>query len=114
MVRMVLLFAALTILVLLSGCGNGNNSVSSSSLPTLTLTPFVSGLSSPLGLEQPNDGSGRLFVVEQGGRIKIVQNGSVAATAFLDISSKITTGGEMGLLGVTFHPNFSVNGKLYV
>jgi len=74
----------------------------------------VSGLTSPLGLEQPNDGSGRLFVVEQGGKIKIIQNGSVLATAFLDVGSKITTGDEMGLLGVTFHPNFSTNGKLYV
>lgn len=86
----------------------------SSPLPAPALSLLVSGLSSPLGLEQPNDGSGRLFVVEQGGRIKIIQNGAVLATPFLDVSGKIATGGEMGLLGVTFHPNYSVNGKLYV
>jgi glucose/arabinose dehydrogenase len=67
-----------------------------------------------LGLEQANDGSGRLFVVEQGGTIRIIQNGSVLSQPFLDISSKVITGGEMGLLGVTFHPNFQQSGKLYV
>jgi len=80
----------------------------------LALNLVVSGLSSPLDLESPDDGSGRLFVVEQGGRIKIIQNGAVLSPPFLDISSKITTGGEMGLLGVTFHPNFSASRKFYV
>src|SRR5215470_17459600 len=106
---------------LLASCGGSSSSPS----PNPTLTPsgpparlalnlVVSGLASPLDLAVPDDGSGRLFVVEQGGRIKIIQNGSVLSPPFLDISSKVTTGGEMGLLGVTFHPNFSTNGKLYV
>src|SRR5215470_20104344 len=96
-----------------AGC-SGSSSSSASPLPNLTLTPLVSGLSSPLGLEQANDGSGRLFVVEQGGTIRIIQNGSVLSQPFLDISSKVITGGEMGLLGVTFHPSFQQNGKFYV
>jgi glucose/arabinose dehydrogenase len=75
---------------------------------------LVSGFTSPLGLEQPNDGSNRLFVVEQGGTIRIVQNAAVLNQPFLDISSKIITGGEFGLLGMTFHPNFSQTGKFYV
>src|SRR5262249_47580342 len=106
-------FAVAALLLLAAGCGDAKNSASSAT-QSLTLQALVSGFSSPLDLEQPNDGTNRLFVAEQGGRIKIVQNGAVLATAFLDISSKITTGGEMGLLGVTFHPNFSTNGKLYV
>src|SRR5215831_3532599 len=116
MARTKVLCAALSFIVFAIGCGNsgGNRSAPPSTLPAPTLVLLVSGFSSPLGLEQPNDGTNRLFVVEQGGRIKIIQNGAVLATAFLDISSKITTGGEMGLLGVTFHPSFSSNGKLYV
>jgi glucose/arabinose dehydrogenase len=96
-----------------AGCSSPSSS-STPPLPNLSLTPLVSGLSSPLGLEQANDGSGRLFVVEQGGTIRIIQNGSVLSQPFLDISSKVITGGEMGLLGVTFHPNFQQSGKLYV
>ncbi|HMF92237.1 MAG TPA: PQQ-dependent sugar dehydrogenase [Candidatus Angelobacter sp.] len=114
MARMGVLSAALLVLVfLVAGCG-GNNPMPPSNLPSLALTLVTSGFSSPLGLEQSGDGSGRLFVVEQGGKIKIIQNGSVLSTPFLDISSKISMGSEMGLLGVTFHPNYSANGKLYV
>jgi glucose/arabinose dehydrogenase len=68
----------------------------------------------PLDIQQPGDGSGRLFVVEQGGRIRIIQNGSVLGTPYLDISSLIVSGGETGLLGLTFHPSFSTNGCFYV
>jgi glucose/arabinose dehydrogenase len=117
MTRTNVLCAALSVMMFAVGCSNNggpNSSAPPSPLPAPTLTLLVSGLSSPLGLEQPNDGSGRLFVVEQGGRIKIIQNGGVLATPFLDVTSKISTGSEMGLLGVTFHPNYSANGKLYV
>jgi glucose/arabinose dehydrogenase len=100
--------------ILNAGCSSSSSSNSKLPLPSLSLAPLVSGFSAPLGLEQANDGSGRLFVVEQGGTIRIIQNGSVLSPAFLDISSKVTTGGEMGLLGVTFHPNYPANGKLYV
>jgi glucose/arabinose dehydrogenase len=65
-------------------------------------------------LEQPNDGTNRLFVVEQGGKIRIIQNSAILAQPYLDISGKVTTGGEMGLLGVTFHPSFQQNGKTYI
>ncbi len=82
--------------------------------PTLALTPVVSGLSSPVDLQQPNDGSGRFFVVEQGGRIRILQNGSLLATPFLDISSKVVVDIEEGLLGIAFHPQFAQNGRYYV
>ncbi len=95
------------------GCGSSGNS--GPSVPTAISTQVVvSGLNSPLDLEQAGDNSGRLFVVEQGGTIKIIQNGSVLSAPFLDISSKVINQDEMGLLGVTFHPSFSANGKFYV
>ncbi len=106
-------------LLLGTGCGGKNStSIISPSMPppstTVGLGSLVSGLNSPLGLEQPNDGSNRLFVVEQGGTIRIIQSGAVLPQPFLDISGKITTGGEMGLVGLTFHPSFPQNRKFYV
>src|SRR4029077_16455922 len=55
------------------------------------LVPVASGFSSPLDIQQAADASGRLFVVEQGGKIKIFQNGSVLGTPYLDISSLIVS-----------------------
>src|SRR5437899_821183 len=84
--------------------------------PTLQveLAPVASGFSSPLDIQQAGDSSGRLFVVEQGGKIKIIQNGSVLGTPYLDVSSLIVSGGEEGLLGLAFHPSYSSNGCFYV
>jgi glucose/arabinose dehydrogenase len=106
-------WAALLALGLATGCG-GSSSNTPASPVSISLQLVVSGLNTPLDLEQPNDGSGRLFVVEQGGTIRIIQNGSVLPQAFLDISSKVIVQDEMGLLGVTFHPNFQTNHKFYV
>jgi glucose/arabinose dehydrogenase len=98
----------------LAGCGDANHPAPSASI---SLQPIATGLSSPLDLEQPPDNSGRLFVVEQGGFIRIIQGGALLAQPFLDLSSKIVpnfAGTEMGLLGVTFHPAFQQNRKFYV
>ena len=73
----------------------------------------ATGFTNPLDVQQPNDGSGRLFVVEQGGKIKIIQNGSALATPFLDLTSLLVSGGEEGLLGLAFHPSFNQNGCFY-
>jgi glucose/arabinose dehydrogenase len=73
-----------------------------------------SGFSQPVFVTSAGDRSGRLFVVEQGGRIRIARNGTVLATPFLDISSQVSTGGERGLLGLAFHPSYRTNHKLYV
>lgn len=84
------------------------------SSPPLTLTRVASGLSRTVyATAAPGDPS-KLFVVEQGGRIKIVENGSVLATPFLDISSMVSSGNEQGLLGLTFDPNYQTNRKFYV
>jgi glucose/arabinose dehydrogenase len=70
------------------------------------------------GLEAPvyvtNAGDDRLFVVEQVGRIRIVRNGVLEATPFLDLTGIVTAGGERGLLSVAFHPDYATNGFLYV
>ncbi|HLO36186.1 MAG TPA: PQQ-dependent sugar dehydrogenase, partial [Candidatus Deferrimicrobium sp.] len=80
----------------------------------VSLEPYADGLSAPLAISNAGDGSGRLFVAEQGGRIRIVRNGRVEATPFLDISDEITTGGERGLLGVAFHPRFPEDPRVFV
>lgn len=109
-----MLFLAATLLATLTGCGGGSVTAAGGGSPTFSLTEVANGLTSPLGLEQPNDGTGRLFVVQQDGRIIMLQNGSRLPQPFLDISSKVTFNNEMGLLGVTFHPSFAQNRKLYV
>ena len=100
------------------GCNGGSSTPPPPPPPPPTLqvelVPIVSGFSSPLDIKQAGDGSGRLFVVEQGGKIKIIQNGSVIGTPYLDVSSLIVSGGEEGLLGLAFHPSYSTNGCFYV
>ena len=81
---------------------------------SITLQPFAGGFASPVGIEHSGDASGRLFVVEQGGRIKIINGGVVQSTPFLDISSLVVAGGEQGLLGLAFHPNYISNGFFYI
>ena len=103
--------------VALAGCGGGtSNRMPPPPPPTLQVefVPVASGFTNPLDIQQAGDGSGRLFVVEQGGRIQIIQNGSLVGTPYLDISSLIVSGGETGLLGLAFHPSFSTNGCFYV
>lgn len=71
------------------------------------LQDLASGLNAPLEMAYPNDGSNRLFIVEQGGIVKVYKPGSgVLGTPFLDATSGITAGGETGLLGLAFHPGF--------
>lgn len=70
----------------------------------------------PLDLQHAGDGSNRLFVVEQGGKIWVFENDSTTSEKreYLDISDKVIAGGEQGLLGLAFHPNYSQNGLFYV
>ena len=80
----------------------------------LQLVPVVtSGLSSPLYLTAP-DGDPRLFIVEQAGRIRVVRGGQLLTQPFLDITDRVASGGEEGLLGLAFHPNYAANGYFYV
>lgn len=72
--------------------------------------------SNPVDLQSARDGTNRLFVVEQAGRIIVFENNSNTSTkkVFLDITDRVSWGGEMGLLGLAFHPQFSSNGYFYV
>lgn len=82
---------------------------------TIALLPLVTeDLESPVSLTHAPDGSGRLFVVEQPGRIRIVDRGALLPLPFLDIRERILAGGERGLLGLAFHPDFRRNGRFYV
>jgi glucose/arabinose dehydrogenase len=74
----------------------------------------VDGLDAPLGVVNAGDGSGRLFVPQQGGQIRIVRAGNLVARPFLDIADQVTSGGERGLLGLAFHPGFPTDPRLFV
>ncbi|MCH8332709.1 PQQ-dependent sugar dehydrogenase [Candidatus Sumerlaeota bacterium] len=79
------------------------------------LLPIASGLASPVFLTHAGDGTGRLFVVEQGGLIRIIlADGSLLDPPFLDVTAKVRSGGERGLLGLDFHPEFAANGRFFI
>ena len=80
---------------------------------TIALQPFATGFDSPV--EIANAGDSRLFVVQQTGLIRILNsNGSINVTPFLNLSTIISSGGERGLLGLAFHPNYATNGYFFV
>jgi len=85
-----------------------------SGIPAMTARLVVSGLRQPLDLQAAPGDAERLYVVEQGGRIRVVRNGQLQAAAFLDIASRISTGGERGLLGLAFHPQFATSRRFFV
>lgn len=82
--------------------------------PRIGVNVAASGLSSPVFVTACGDGTGRLFVVEQTGRIRIVTDGVVLSTPFLDLMGIVESGGEKGLLGLAFHPEYAENGYFYV
>jgi glucose/arabinose dehydrogenase len=69
----------------------------------------------PVELTSPDDGSDRVFVLEQAGKIKVAHtSGNAITSMFLDITNKVESGGEKGLLGLAFHPDYKTNGYFYV
>jgi hypothetical protein len=78
------------------------------------LQPIATGLNKPLAIVSPGDGSGRLFIAQQGGKILVYDGTRVLSTPFLDISSLVTCCGEQGLLGLAFHPDYVNNGLFYI
>src|SRR5262245_39782855 len=80
----------------------------------LQIVQIATGLGQPTDIQSAGDGSGRLFVLDQVGLIRIVRDRTVAGQAFLDIRSKVSSGGERGLLGLAFSPNFIHNRRFYV
>jgi len=84
------------------------------SVPAIQLTPVASGFDSPIYLTQPRDGSRRLFVAEKPGRICVIRDGARLETPFLTVDGVSERGGEMGLLGFAFHPDYGNNGRFFV
>ena len=108
------LIALLPLLFLSAACG-GDGGGGPSGVPDsiLTLEPVASGLAVPVYLTAPA-GDPRLFVVEKDGLIRIIKNGSVLSTPFLDLTALTTKGGEQGLLGLAFSPDYATTGRFYV
>jgi glucose/arabinose dehydrogenase len=97
-----------SIVVLAAGALAGSASGGSAAF-----TPYVSGFDAPVYVTSAPGDAATLYVVEQPGTIKIVRKGAVAGT-FLDIRSRIKSGGEQGLLSVAFHPQYATNHRFYV
>jgi glucose/arabinose dehydrogenase len=116
--RIPFVLASSVLLIPACGGGGGNSKDDQpppAQFPAITLTRVASGFVQPVHVAHAGDGSGRLFVVERRGIIRIVRNGTVVPTPFLDISGLVTTGGnEQGLLSVAFPPAFAARQHFYV
>jgi glucose/arabinose dehydrogenase len=81
----------------------------------LAVELVVKGLDLPDGVTNAGDGSGRLFINEQAGKVRVITaGGALSPTPFVDLTSRIKSGGERGLLGLAFHPRFATNRRLFV
>lgn len=82
---------------------------------TIQLEPVVTtGIAEPTFVTNARDGSNRLFLLEQAGRIRVLEPGSTALKLFLDVTSRVLAGGERGLLGLAFHPDYANNRRFFV
>lgn len=82
--------------------------------PSINYQLVESGFNDPVHIANAGDDSGRLFIVEQVGRVRIIQSGTVLPQAFLNITNRVLSGGEEGLLSIAFPPNYENNGYFYV
>ena len=103
----------LACLLVAAACDSGPSNGQPPGDAGIRLQRVVQGLQSPVQVAAPANDA-RLFVVEQPGRIRIVEDGSLLATPFLDIRAKVASGGERGLLSVAFHPQYAQNGAFFV
>jgi glucose/arabinose dehydrogenase len=100
--------------LLLAGCGGGSSEADQPAAAAgYRFVQVASGLDQPVHVSAPRNQPGRIYVVEQTGRIRIVQNGRVTGT-LVDLRSQVVCCGEQGLLSVAFHPRYARNGKYYV
>src|SRR4051812_36627976 len=83
--------------------------------PKLELQPVITeGIRQPVDVQVAPEDSERLYIVEQRGVISMVERGKLVRPAFLDIVEKVVSGGEMGLLGLAFHPQFAQNKRYFI
>ena len=112
-------------LIAVAGCAGGGGGTSApgpvpvpAGWPQISLSRVAVGFALPVHVTHAGDGSGRVFVVEQAGRIRILDNGVAQPTPFLDLASvnppRLVAGGEQGLLGVAFPPGFAAKRYFYV
>src|SRR5262245_17854541 len=99
----------LLLLILVAACGDDTTGPPDNTNTGVQLVEVASGFSFPVLVTSPLEDMTRIFVVEKGGLIKVIKNGQVLPTPFLDIRSKVSHGGEQGLLGLTFHPDYASN-----
>lgn len=109
-----LLFSALLCSAICVDSGFAADPSGTAGFPAITLTPVAKGLRQPTAIVSARDGSKRLFVLEQNGKIRIIRNGSVSPTPFLDITSLVKSGGERGLLGLAFPPDFASRKTFFI
>jgi glucose/arabinose dehydrogenase len=83
-------------------------------LPNIQLSRYTGGFKNPTDIVSANDGSNRLYVLEQAGTIRTVENGTLQPSLFLDISNRVKSGGEEGLLSLAFPPNYANKRHFYV
>jgi hypothetical protein len=95
-------------------CGSSPGGPPDAPPSTLALEEVTGGLDAPVFLTAPPGDLDRLFVVEKDGVIRIIRNDVVIPTPFLDIRSRTTKGGEQGLLGLAFDPNYAATGRFFV
>jgi glucose/arabinose dehydrogenase len=88
--------------------------LATSTFADVQLIPVASGLSEPVLVTNAHDGTNRIFILEKGGIIKVLHAGAATPTVFLDITSKVESNGDQGLLGLAFHPQYPSNPHLYV
>ncbi len=97
------------------GGSNGSGTTSGADTsPVIRIELLASGFISPVHLTHAGDGSGRIFVIEQSGRIKIIKGSTVVPDPFLDITSRVRSGGERGLLSAAFPPDYVNKRYFYV
>ena len=102
------------LLVWLGLTGAFAGSIEAPLLDDLIFEPVANGLTLPVNIAHARDGSGRLFINEQAGRIRIYDGDNILATPFLDIRGRVLCCGERRLLGLAFHPNYKENGRFLV
>jgi len=109
------LFLAGSILIQAGSTAANTSTQSQPAAPaSLQLENLLTTLTNPVFVTNAHDGSNRLFVVEQAGHIRVLQPGATAATDFLNITARVLSGGERGLLGLAFHPFYKNNGRFFV
>jgi glucose/arabinose dehydrogenase len=105
------LVVPLVAILLILGCGDAPPALAAAA-PEVRLEQVARGLQQPIYLT--HDGTPRTFIVEQPGRVRLMEGGAIAREPYLDVVDRVRSGGECGLLGLAFHPQFAANGRLFV